>query len=65
MLEMMTPEASAKVEMHTKTIEGDVAFHTASAGPDIPFEAETYVIRGGKIVIVTVGTYALEHKNEA
>ena len=64
MLEMMTPEASAKIEMLTKTIEGDVAFHTASAGPEIPFEAETYIIRGGKKVTVTVGTYTLEHKNQ-
>ena len=39
--ETMTPEAAANTRMLTKTIEGDVAFHTASQGAEIPFAAET------------------------
>ena len=63
MLQMMTPEATAKVEMLTKTIEGHVAFHTAGRPRD-SFRGKTYVIRRGKIVTPTVGTYTLEQKDK-
>ena len=55
MLEMLSAEPMAAFDLQTKVIEGDVAFHAWTAGPRFPFGAETYVIRGGKIVSQTVG----------
>ena len=56
-LESMGPEAIANTKMLTSNIEGDVAFHTMTQGAALPFAAETYVIRDGKIMTQTVGMY--------
>ena len=59
-LEMMTPEATANTKMLTKEIHGEVVFHTWSGGAEYPFGAETFLIRGGKIVAHTLGMYMPE-----
>ena len=60
LLEMMSPESMANTKMLTKAIEGDVAFHTWDRGAEYPFGAETFVVRGGKIVAQTLGMYVPE-----
>ena len=55
-LDSMPADAMANTKMLTQTIEDDIAFHTAT-DPAMPFVGETFVIRGGKIMVQTVGMY--------
>lgn len=52
-MEMLTPEVMSQFKVTQQTIDGEIAYLTASAPPAIPFLSDTFVIRGGKIVAQT------------
>ncbi len=51
--EVFTPEVIASFRVHRQTIDGEIAYAVWSAGDLIPFASDTFVIRGGKIVVQT------------
>ncbi|MFO1329030.1 MAG: nuclear transport factor 2 family protein [Rubrivivax sp.] len=51
-------QAVAQFKLRSLRVQGDVAYITWSAGPDLPLGTDTFVVRGGRIVSQTFAMYA-------
>jgi ketosteroid isomerase-like protein len=54
----LPPAAAKHFSLRTLRVEGDLAYITWSAGREIPFGTDTFVVRDGKIVSQTFAMYA-------
>lgn len=57
-LEGFTPEIVSNFKVLRQDVDGEVAYMTFSGGPALPFGTDTYVVRGGKIMIETTAAYS-------
>ncbi len=54
----LPPLAIARFTLRTLRIQGDVAYITWSAGPELPLGTDTFVVRQGRIVAQTFAMVA-------
>ena len=54
----LPPGAADSFSLRTLRVEGDLAYITWSAGREVPFGTDTFVVRDGRIVSQTFATYA-------
>lgn len=55
----LAPGAIDEFALRSLRVDGDVAYITWSAGRELPFGTDTFVVRHGKIVAQTVAIYTL------
>jgi ketosteroid isomerase-like protein len=53
----LSPSAEDRFSLRTLRVDGDLAYITWSAGPEIPLGTDTFVVRNGKIVSQTFAMY--------
>ena len=53
----LSPSAADRFSLRTLRVDGDLAYITWSAGPEIPLGTDTFVVRNGKIVSQTFAMY--------
>ena len=52
-LAALSPEAFSQFTLRSLRVQGDLAYITWSAGPELPLGTDTFVVRDGKIVSQT------------
>lgn len=53
----LPPGAIGEFALRSLRVEGDLAYITWSAGPELPLGTDTFLVRDGKIVSQTVAMY--------
>ena len=54
----LPPEAVSRFTLRSLHVQGDVAYITWSAGPELPLGTDTFVVRKGRIASQTFAMYA-------
>jgi len=54
----LPPEAVSRFTLRSLRVQGDLAYITWSAGPELPLGTDTFVVRQGRIVSQTFAMYA-------
>ena len=54
----LPPHAMGRFELRSLRVQGDVAYITWSAGPELPLGTDTFVVRDGRIVAQTFAMHA-------
>jgi ketosteroid isomerase-like protein len=54
----LPPQAIARFTLRSLRVQGDVAYITWSAGPELPLGTDTFVVRKGRIVAQTFAMVA-------
>ena len=54
----LPPQAIGQFTLRSLRVQGEVAYITWSAGPDLPLGTDTFVVREGEIVAQTFAMYA-------
>jgi ketosteroid isomerase-like protein len=55
----LPPRAISEFTLRSLRVQGDVAYITWSAGPELPLGTDTFVVRQGRIVSQTFAIYGL------
>ncbi len=58
-LAWLSPQAFGQFALRQLRVEGEMAYITWSAGPDVPLGTDTFVVRQGRIVAQSFAMHAL------
>ena len=57
---LFSPENLSRFKILTQDVQGEVAFQAWTMGDAVPFGADTFIVRNGKIAVQTIGIYVPE-----